>query len=121
MSNSIPTYNFTLKQGNSGTLQNERGIELNLKDKDGAAVDLSGWDVVFYARYGSDKLTLSSADGAIAVDAAAGAITIPISVAHSRTFRAGTNVRYEIERSKGDDQRTIIEGVLHILEGINDD
>ena len=121
MSNSIPTHNFTLKQGNSGTLENSAGIDLSLKDENGDAVDLTGWEITFYARYGNDRLTLSSTDGDVSVDAPAGAVRVPISVAHSRVFRAGTNVRYEIERRKGADQRTIVEGVLHILEGINDD
>ena len=121
MQREILKANFTIKRGNSGTLENTRGIGLLCENEDGSVFDLQDWSVSFHAYNGKKILSLTDEKGDVIVDTDAGSIVIPITVATGRLFRAGTNNRYEIEIKNGDQQFTIVEGLLEISEGITDD
>jgi len=115
----IPTMNFDIKMGNSGVTGNAAGIQITLKDTNGVEEDLTGSEIVFItAESNSNQIRKTNAGD---IQVVGGAITIPITVAESRLFRAGSTVQYEIEQRIGDAQRTRLEGVLQILDGINDD
>ncbi|WP_422049927.1 hypothetical protein [Shimia sp.] len=117
---SIPTRNQAVKQGNTGTVRNAKGIVCGVRDA--ALLGLSGVDVHFFAYWQNQmqlKLSLSASE--LTVDAAAGVITIPIDVDTFRNVTPGTRVIYEIEWRRGDEQRTILQGDIEVLAGINDD
>ena len=113
---SIPSYNFTVHQGNSGTVSNPLGVVVRLKDDNGVDEDLTGSTFVFIASLNGDTLRKENAS----VNGAE--VTAPISVEESRFFAAGSYVPYELEQRYPDGaQRTRLKGYLIIDASINDD
>ena len=114
---SIQTYDFEVKQGNTGTVQNPDGLVVRLGER-----DLNGAEIVFFAHWsGQTRLRRSSADGALIVDPALGRITVPFGVQDFRAVRPGVTVHYEIEVRKDGQQRCVLEGNITVMEGVNDD
>ena len=132
------THDFAIRAGNSGTVSigqdiggNDLGIVLNLL-VDGAPFDLTGQTVIFRVMQGATEVLRKASPAAITLsngtDASGAAaavpnrITIPISVAESRTLEAaGAPLTYDVERRSGATQRTIIAGNIFIEPGANDD
>lgn len=126
------THDVTIRAGNSGTTANELGIVLNLL-VGSAPLDLTGQEVVFRVlRDGVQVLRKTTASGitltngtdaAGAASAVPNLITVPITVAESRTLEAaGGALTYDVERRPaGGAQRTIIAGMIFIEPGANDD
>ncbi|MEM8591597.1 MAG: hypothetical protein AAGF13_03635 [Pseudomonadota bacterium] len=118
----IPTYDFTVKQGNSGTLDHPTGLVVSLVTDEGAPRDLSAAEVVFFAQWnGATQLRLSSDAGDVLLDAPEGKVTVPFSVSSFESASSRKNIRYELEVREGEAQRTVLEGKISVLEGINDD
>lgn len=110
--------NFAFIPGNSGTVENPSGIVIRLR-ADGAPENLTGSDFVFRAvLHGQEVLRKDLATGVV-VDVADGRITIPITVAESRSLPG--ICFYEIEQRIGDAQRTRLMGRLVAVGGLNDD
>ena len=118
MPNQIPTRDFTIIAGNSGTVDNPDGIVIVLK-ADGSPEDLTGSTIVFRAKNGSTEVLRKDSTDGITVDAEAGRITIPITAAESRALPPAS--RYEVERRIGSAQRTRLSGRLIVIGGVNDD
>ena len=119
---SIFTYDFHVKSGNTGTIENPAGLVVRLQDDKGAPRDLSGMIFVFFAHWsGKTHIKRSSADGAITLDAIAGKITVPFGVKDFAAARAGQDIRYELEQRNNAEQRTILEGKITLEAGISDD
>jgi hypothetical protein len=109
---------FTIRAGNSGTTENPAGIVIVLK-ADGVAENLTGSVIVFRAvNVGTEVLRKDSTDG-ITVNATAGKITVPITVAESRALPPAS--LYEIEQRLDGGQRTRLSGRLIVIRGVNDD
>lgn len=126
------THDLTIRAGNSGTTDNEAGIVLNLLV--GAdPLDLSAQEVVFRVlRDGTQVLRKATGSGITLTNgtdadgnasAVPNLITVPITVADSRTLEAaGGALTYDIERRPGGGaQRTVIAGMIFIEPGANDD
>lgn len=123
-------YDFEVRAGNSGTVANEVGLELTLKDEvDGALIpkDLAGADVVFVVRRmaGQPPILRRDASDGVIVDPSAGHVLIPLSVQDTRAMGAAAingAVAYEVEhRPAAGGQRTELFGVITVLPGVNDD
>ncbi|MEO1138936.1 MAG: hypothetical protein AAFW87_05715 [Pseudomonadota bacterium] len=118
----IPLYDFSVKQGNSGTVQNPAGLVVHLKEQDGSPRDLSNGEILFFAYWqGETRVRMSSAASEIAIDTVLGSITVAFDVQTFRAARAGATVFYEVEHRQGDEQRTVLQGKIEIQSGINDD
>lgn len=119
---SIPTYNFEILAGNSGTVSNPNGIVFTLTDSEGAVQDLSGSIFVFTTtEYNGISLQKTSADGGIIIDIPTAKVTIPITVADSRILTGINSVCYEVEQQVGSTQRTRLKGDINVITGVNDD
>lgn len=128
----MPTYDVTVRAGNSGTTVNEAGIVANCLVGT-APLDMTGNEIVFRVldRAGlqilrkttSSGITLTNGtDGNGAASAVPNLVTIPIAVSESRQFEvAGSGLRYEVERRIGSLQRTFMSGNLFVEPGVNDD
>ena len=118
----IPTYDFSVKQGNSGTLDNPAGLVVVLRTNDGQPRDLTGTELVFCAHWERQpRIRMTSGDGAITLEESAGRITVPFPVATFRDVSSRKMVRYELELRQGGEQRTILKGRITVEEGFNDD
>jgi hypothetical protein len=127
-------YDFSMRAGNSGTTENENGLELVLKrhaESGLETVDLSNSSFVFIARASSDAaITLRfTSTEQIQVLAPEGRVVVPFSVADSRLLHSAgapagqgrVRMIYELERRYDGAQRTILFGQIAIEPGINDD
>lgn len=110
---------------------NDLGIVLNLL-VDSEPFDLAGQDVIFRVMAGSVEVLRKTTASGITVAAGTDAngaesavdnkITIPITVAESRTLHAaGAPLTYDVERRSGSGQRTIVSGNIFVEPGSNDD
>lgn len=112
--------NWTIRAGNSGTVESEAGLVFRLLEADGVTPrDLTG--ATFICR-----ITDASGGEALRKTATVTLLTaeveIPITVAESRTLAAAQRpLAYEVERRQGTDQRTEISGVIFTIPGANDD
>ena len=120
------TRNFTVRAGNSGTVDNATGIQVLLRVYVNDVLtpeDLTGDAFVFrvWSR-GAQVLRLTTAD-AITVDLVTAQVTVPLSVANSRTLEsAGPALTYDLERRPlAGGQRTVIFGAMIVEPGCNDD
>lgn len=115
----IAERNFAITPGNSGTADNPDGIVIVLKS-DGTPENLTGSNVVFRVVNDSGvELIRKDTSVDVVVDALAGKVTIPITVAESRVLPQMS--RYEIEQRLGTSQRTRLRGRLVATGGVNDD
>lgn len=114
------SYDFTIRAGNSGTVQNERGLVVRVKVGTDP-LDLTGNTVVFRAlKDGGEVLRKTSPD--VTVDLPTAEIVVPVTVAESRTLEAaGPGLTYDLERRATGLQRTIVAGNLFVEPGANDD
>lgn len=111
--------NVRIWRGNSGTVDNSAGLVASFCTEDGSLLDFTGDSFYFLARNLQGKeLAISDA---ITVDIPTATVTVPITVAQSRTFETNDHVTYELERRNGQTQRTILTGALSIEGGINAD
>lgn len=139
------TCDITIRAGNSGTVStladgvagdgNDLGLVVNLLvGASGAETpfDLTGHTVVFRVLRGGTEVLRKASPTDITVsngndiDGGASAvpnkITVPISVAESRTLEtAGMGLTYDLERRQGSNQRTMLSGNIFIEPGANDD
>jgi hypothetical protein len=136
------TCDLTIRAGNSGTVGpdggNELGLVVNLLiGLTGAEVpfDLTGQTVVFRVLQGGNILQVLRKDsltGGVtltngtdrngAASVVPNKITVPITVAESRTLEAaGTGLTYDLERRQGGNQRVLLTGNIFIEAGANDD
>lgn len=118
----IPLYDFSIKHGNTGTVQNPAGLVVQLQEQDGSPRDLSSGEIVFFAYWrGETRVRLSSGAGTVLIDVPAGAITVPFDVTTFDAAAPGASVFYEVEHRQGSEQRTVLQGKIKIQAGINDD
>ncbi|MEM6728454.1 MAG: hypothetical protein AAF618_08135 [Pseudomonadota bacterium] len=118
----IPVFDFSVKQGNSGTLENPAGLVARLVQADQQPKDLTGAEIVFFASWnGENQLRLTSTANEVLVDATAGRVTVPFDVTIFRMVSSRASVRYELELREGSMQRTVLEGRIKIVGGISDD
>jgi hypothetical protein len=120
----IPSRNFTIWIGNTGTVENPSGIVFVMKaGSTPVPVDLTGSEIIFLVRNMSGGLVLrkTSANGGITLDALAGKITIPITAPETRLMQVGARLKYEVERRISGIERTVLTGELVPAGGVNDD
>lgn len=133
------THDLTVRAGNSGTAGEDAGNELGLVvnllvGASGAEepFDLTGQTVVFRVLQGATEILRKDSSGTVTLtngtdrDGGASAvpnkITVPITVADSRTLEAaGAGLTYDLERRSGSEQRTILAGGIFVEPGANDD
>jgi hypothetical protein len=135
------THDITIRAGNSGTVGdtgNELGLVVNvLVGAPGAEVpfDMTGQTAVFRVLQGGNAMQVLRKDsltGGVtlttgtdrngAASAVPNKITVPISVAESRTLEAaGAGLTYDLERRQSGNQRTLLTGNIFIEPGANDD
>lgn len=115
-------FNYTVRAGNSGTLQNERGIVVRVKVGNDP-LDLTGNEIVFRVlRRGGAQVLRKTTESGVTVDLETAEIVVPITVADSRALEvAGLGLTYDIERRAIGLQRTIVAGSLFVEPGANDD
>lgn len=120
-----------IRAGNSGTVENELGLVVNVL-VGSAPLDMTGNEIVFRVMSGATQvlrktspsgITLANGtDGNGAASAVPNKITVPFTVAENRTLEAaGTGLTYELERRFSGNQRVILEGSLFVTPGANDD
>lgn len=115
---------WTVRAGNSGTVENEGGLVFRLLESDAVTPrDLTG--ATFVCRMtdatGASVLRKDAATG-LTVDLPKAEVVVPITVAESRLLHAAAKpVQYDLERRQGSDQRTEIGGTIFTMPGSNDD
>ncbi|MBO9398722.1 hypothetical protein J7400_18775 [Shimia sp. R9_2] len=115
----IPTYDFTVKQGNTGTVQNVEGIVVRLSPSEPFAA--ADGDIVFYAFWNHEtRLRLSKSGNELTVEDETGRIIVPISAATFEDVRPGTRIQYEMEHQINGSERTFLQGEIELLHGFND-
>lgn len=114
--------NFTIRSGNTGVDINPDGISLVLQSG-GAIEDLTGSEFVFKtAALEGVFLRKTSADGGVIIDALAGSVIVPITLADSHALPAPCRVAFAIEqRTPEGAQRDRLIGQIRFTEGTNDD
>jgi hypothetical protein len=126
------TYDYTVRAGNSGTVENEAGIVITLTTgTPGVVMDLTGQTIHFWIKNVLGAEAVAKTDsGDITVDIGLGKITVPITVAESRLIEAagaadqtptGSVLKYEIERRNGGEQRAVLAGRILLELSLNDD
>jgi hypothetical protein len=114
-------YDFRIRAGDSGTIENQDGMAFTYKAGEPPAfVNLTGSVIVFRAEYRGTVLQKTSLDGDIIVDGPAGKVTVPITVADSRLFKPGARADYKIQRRFGNVRRTLLEGFITVVGGVDD-
>jgi hypothetical protein len=116
------TYHLRLRAGNSGTIDNELGLVVQLLVDD-APLDLTGALIVFRIvdERGQEVMEKTSA-GTITVDLPTATITVPFTVADSRALSLiRPRMRYDMERRLGSLQRTFLVGPVTVEASANDD
>lgn len=118
----IPKFDFSVKQGNSGTIENPAGLVMTIRDDSGQPRDLTGSEIVFFANWDrQNQMRLSSAAGSVEVVATEGRVTVPFDKSTFRNVSPRKAVHYELELRSGEEQRTVLEGRIHVVESFNDD
>lgn len=94
-----------------------------LKQDHNTPLDLTGSTFVMSIIHGGPRIELSSSDGGITIATpTTGELTVPISVALSRSILQRTGgVQYEIERRIDGAQTTILFGTIEFAGGNNAD
>lgn len=108
-----PQHDFTVRQGNTGTL----AARFYSLDEAGDRVprDFTGAAVVAYFKWRGGTLTKSGA--AVAIDAHT--VTVTLMPAETAALPPGRSVVYEIEQTLGGVQTTLLAGALIVETGIN--
>lgn len=125
------TYDVTVLAGNSGTEANELGLVANLI-VGGEPLDLTGQEIVFRVMRADTQVLRKTTSSGItltngtaengAASVVPNLITVPITVAESRTLEAaGGALTYQLERRNGSAQRAILSGCVTVKKGANDD
>ncbi|MCH2077673.1 MAG: hypothetical protein MK180_12490 [Rhodobacteraceae bacterium] len=118
----IPKFNFSVKQGNTGTVENPAGLVMTIKDETGTTRDLTGAEIIFFAQWDNAiQLRYSSGAGEVIVDPLEGKVTVPFASTVFRDVSSRKNVRYELELRQNGEQRTVLEGSIAVVAGFNDD
>lgn len=115
MASNIPTYDFCVRSGNTGTTDNEAGLVLTVAD----ASDYE-WHFKTSAFTGGPIAKTSPADITVAGDV----VTIPFELADTLAIASsGATIAYEIERrdTSAGTQRTIMLGNITGIVGLTDD
>jgi len=113
MASTVPTYDFCVRSGNTGTTDNETGLVLTVADAS---------DYVWHLKTGSftgGPITKTSpGDITISGDT----VTIPLTLTDNSDLE-GLTVSYEVERrdSGAGTQRTVLLGTITGIAGITDD
>lgn len=121
---STAQYNLTVRAGNSGSVQNEAGLEVILTaGTPPVPVDMTGDEIVFRVMAGATQALRKTTATGITVNIATGRITVPLTVQDSRTLQtAGQVLTYDLERRPAaGGQRTILAGRVLIEGSANDD
>lgn len=116
-------YNFTVRAGNSGSVENEAGLEVILTaGVPPVPVNMTGDTIVFRVMPGGVQ-ALRKTTPAISVNITSGRITVPLTVEDSRALQAaGEVLTYDLERRPAaGGQRTILAGRVFVEAGSNDD
>lgn len=116
-------YDFTVRAGNSGSVENEAGLELILTADD-VPVDMTGDEIVFRVFGCAAQVLRKTTASGITVNIATARITVPLTVEDSRTLEAASGgvLSYDVERRPAaGGQRTILAGRVLIEAGVNDD
>ena len=115
------TYDFSVRAGNTGTEGNEAGLVIQEPD----TRPVADYEYVFITgEFGSaTTIRKTSSDGGILKDTAENTVTIPFTTVETRSLLAATtDVAYEIERrTDAPTQRTILQGSISVIQGVNDD
>ena len=111
---------FKIWAGNTGTVENPDGIVLRFR-AGGDIEDLTGSQFVIRAvnSVNGVEVLRKNGDSGVVVDASEGTVTIPITLAESRSLPPRS--RYEIEQRLGATQRVRLYGAIVVLGGVNDD
>lgn len=116
----IPSFDWHVVQGNTGTVENPAGIVCQLDPAGGLAV--AGAQLHFFAKWlNQTRLKISMGASGISLDPATGRITVPIAVDTFAGVQPYTHVSYELEYRRGAIQRAILSGSITLLPGISDD
>ncbi|MEM1235407.1 MAG: hypothetical protein AAGI10_00460 [Pseudomonadota bacterium] len=95
---------------------------MTIKDDAGEPRDLTGAELVFFAHWDRQvQMRLSSASAEIDVAWMEGRVTVPFDRSAFRDVSPRQTVSYELEMRNGAEQRTVLEGRIHVLGGFNDD
>lgn len=103
---------------------NNEDFFFGLQQENESDFDLSGSKLVFRALYGATAVRKSSDvvdSGLVITDAAGGEFEIHFSVEETRAWPDGTQLRYEIERWIGANQKSYIYGTITVTAWVNDD
>jgi len=114
-------YNFRVRAGNSGSVENEAGLEAIITTG-GVPVDMTG-DTIVFRVLAAGVQVLRKTNPAILVDIPTARITVPLTTADSRTLEAaGGRLNYDLERrTVAGGQRTLLCGEVFVEPGANDD
>ncbi|NQY82463.1 MAG: hypothetical protein HRT36_05460 [Alphaproteobacteria bacterium] len=117
----VSEYDFTLVAGTTGTGTDWEGLKSTLKETSAtgqtAISDLSDSTFHFKTSQASNgsSLTKSSPSSGITVDTASGTVLVSFSVTDTRLFPNGTVLSYELERRKGNLQKTVLMGSIDCI------
>lgn len=101
--------NLTVFRGDDKTLTGE------VQDQDGAAVNISGWTIVFSAAQAPGETPLVSVEAAI-TDAAAGTFTVALSRTHTSTVQ---RMAFDVQATTSDSKvHTLASGILSIIQDV---
>ncbi len=130
MSFRVTTYDFAVRAGNSGTVQNEAGIALVIKSgSPPEPFDLGNDEVIFIAALsagGAPVIRKTSAEaGEVQVIPAEGKIVVPITVSDTLAMADaveddGQRLIYSVERRRGSARRTELSGEISVLKVARD-
>ena len=113
-------YNFTVRAGNTGTVENQSG--LSFTETEARAV--ADYEYVFFtATFDGGSIRKTSATGDILKDTTENTVTVPFTTAETRSMLVpGTSIAYEMERRTADPtQVTFLTGEISVLGSLNDD
>lgn len=112
-----PSKNLMVWRGNTSE------FAFRLKVDADTPFDLTGSTIVMSIVYKDGRVDLSSVDNKVLIaDPSAGEFSVPISAELSRSIAPDNGqAQYEIERRIGDEQTTILYGVIRLEGGVNAD
>lgn len=114
MSTDIPTLNFCVRSGNTGTTENEDGLVLNITGASGFVFHFKTSSFT-----GGPLIKTSPTDITVVGDV----VTIPLTLSDNLALLgAGGPVAYEVERrATGGGQRSLVTGNITAITGLTDD